>query len=798
MLSSIEKIAGLRLIKKIAAGGMGEIWMAKRERDEGFEKDFAVKMILPHLTENSEFVQMFLDEGRLVGNLDHPNICQITDMNQSNGIYYMIMEYIDGIVLTDVIDKIARKATFVPFEHCCEIIRAVCAGLEHAHSAVDRHGSSLNIIHRDISPPNIMIRRDGFVKIIDFGVAKAAIRLQRTQPGLLKGKIGYMSPEQVLGEELDHRSDIFALGVVLWEMSTSRRLFWGDNEMTVLKKIREGNYPLPSHFRENYPPALEWIIMKALTYHREERFQTCAEMEMELRNLANKEGYYSGQRQLSDFVRSLDDIEIPTSSKETPPSGLTKTQQSDLTFIPKEQTPEKLLHSFEFTPPAQGQRIIIVDDDPYVQDIVSIILMDEGYEVLHAYDGVEAVEKIRETLFDACLLDLDMPRKDGRSTLVDIKRIRPSLPCIIQTANEDFSLATEMGRLGAVTYLLKPVRKKVLEETVTQALNSRPTVHEWERLVNNDYPTFLAQLQSRYHALSHTDSSAKVRHSMLATQYEYIMAWLGSLAAAAYLHEDAFDEEVNAILLHFIDEFNTRTWYAWIHFVGEAYRRQGKALFSRTLQNLTVEVPEPETTDYTILQELIEKISSLSGKWSDNSPPSYQNAFMLLNEYIENHWRRDDLRSEREINKLVEVIANFLELLLKKVHRLIDYQLARVNGMTASGDSTQHQLMLLRGTNPTAGNYTSQPTESLQLLQVYLFDMVGKPMFPMDPFVIASTATEEESKHLGLAFPTQFSSSRDPLYRCTTSGQLCKPRKHGYHPGQLLRARLQHKSSANK
>ena len=188
-LSKVEQVAGLRLIERIAKGGMGEIWLAKRERTEGFARNFAVKMILPHLTEHQEFVRMFQDEGRLVGNLDHPNICQIIDLNETDGIHYMLMEYVDGIVLTELIDRIARDGGFLPIEHCGEIIRAASAGLDHAHSATDTQGNSLRIIHRDISPPNIMIRKDGFVKLIDFGVAKAALRLQKLNLACSKARL---------------------------------------------------------------------------------------------------------------------------------------------------------------------------------------------------------------------------------------------------------------------------------------------------------------------------------------------------------------------------------------------------------------------------------------------------------------------------------------------------------------------------------------------------------------------------------------------------------------------------------
>ncbi len=311
-------LGDLRLVKKIAAGGMAEVWEARKTGVEGFEKRVAVKVILPHLNENDEFIRMFLDEGRLAARLDHPNICQIIGLGEADGTYYMSMEFIDGIGLSALMKAASKRGVFVPFEHCCQLIIGACAGLDYAHSCTDNNGMPLNLVHRDISPQNIMITYNGGVKVVDFGIAKAASQVHHTRAGVLKGKYAYMSPEQATGKPLDRRSDVFALGIVLWELTTGNRLFRADNEIATLHKIIGGDYPPPSTYRDGYPPALELIVQKALATEREHRFQDCGEMQLALEDFLLRHGLAAGSKRLSHYVqRVMSDGEItalPTSS----------------------------------------------------------------------------------------------------------------------------------------------------------------------------------------------------------------------------------------------------------------------------------------------------------------------------------------------------------------------------------------------------------------------------------------------------------------------------------------------------
>lgn len=309
----------LRLVRRIATGGMAEVWEARQIGVQGFEKRLAVKVVLPHLVENQEFIHMFLDEGRLAARLDHPNVCQIYKLGhaQNANTYYMAMEYIDGVGLNTILREAARRGLPLPFEHCCQIMIGACAGLDYAHSCTDAQGRPLHLVHRDISPQNLMITFDGAVKVVDFGIAKAATQIQHTRAGVVKGKYAYMSPEQATADVLDQRSDIFALGVVLWEMTTGHRLFRADNEIATLHKIISGDYPPPSAYRDSYPPALEMIVMRALAPNREERYQNCGQFQMDLEDFLLRHGMAAGSKRLAHYVRWLmsgDDLPAPTGS----------------------------------------------------------------------------------------------------------------------------------------------------------------------------------------------------------------------------------------------------------------------------------------------------------------------------------------------------------------------------------------------------------------------------------------------------------------------------------------------------
>ena len=304
-VSMARQFGKFQLLKKIATGGMAEIHIAKQRGMEGFEKIVVIKMILPHLATNADFVNMFLDEARIAARLTHPNIVQIYDLGRAAGTYFIAMEYVQGENLRSI-SKVARKGGApVPLEHTVKIASQACEGLHYAHMKTDTSGNPLNIVHRDVSPQNILVSFEGVVKLVDFGIAKAATQYAETKAGILKGKYSYMSPEQCKGKHIDNRSDVFSMGIVLWELATGVRLFKKSSELMILKEITEGKVTPPREVNRQIPAELEAIILKALEKHPDNRFQDGLQMHLALEEFMKNRGLTSSTVHLSAFMREL-------------------------------------------------------------------------------------------------------------------------------------------------------------------------------------------------------------------------------------------------------------------------------------------------------------------------------------------------------------------------------------------------------------------------------------------------------------------------------------------------------------
>lgn len=265
------------LLERISVGGMAEVFRAKPLNAPEFNGYLALKRILPHLAEDDEFITMFVDEAKLTVQLNHPNIVRIYELGQFQTSYYILMEFIAGKDLLTLQKRVRKRREVIGVERSVFIAREMARGLDFAHHRADANGVPLNIIHRDVSPQNVLVDYLGNVKVIDFGIAKAASQSTRTQVGVLKGKMGYMSPEQVGGGQLDKRSDIFAIGTVLWEMLTNRRLFNADNEFETMQLVRGAKADPPSTFNPQVSPELDAIVMRALTASRDDRYQTAGQ-----------------------------------------------------------------------------------------------------------------------------------------------------------------------------------------------------------------------------------------------------------------------------------------------------------------------------------------------------------------------------------------------------------------------------------------------------------------------------------------------------------------------------------------
>jgi serine/threonine protein kinase len=292
------------LLDRVNIGGMAEVWRAKTFGAGGFERIVAIKRILPNIAEDEEFISMFLDEAKITVQLNHANIAQIYELNNLSNSYFIAMEYVSGKDLRAVFDRCRKRGEPAPIPLTCYAIAQCCEGLDYAHRAKDRQGRDMSIVHRDVSPQNALVSYDGEVKVIDFGIAKAAGKATKTQAGILKGKFGYMSPEQIRGLPLDGRSDIFAIGVCLYELLTGERLFVGDSDFSVLEKVRKVEVLPPSHFNRKIPEALEKIVMKSLAKDVDDRYQHAAELAEDLRGFMYQTGNAFARKDLAAFMRA--------------------------------------------------------------------------------------------------------------------------------------------------------------------------------------------------------------------------------------------------------------------------------------------------------------------------------------------------------------------------------------------------------------------------------------------------------------------------------------------------------------
>jgi len=303
------------LTEKIATGGMAELYRAKRIGVAGFEKLLVIKKILPHLSLHEEFVSMFINEAKIAAQLTHTNIAQIFDLGKIEDSYYIAMEYVWGKDLKAVLKKGKEKKLPVSMEHALQIVSKACAALDYAHKKKDLKGHELNLIHRDVSPQNIIVAYEGDVKIVDFGIAKAASKTSDTRTGVLKGKIAYMSPEQAWGRPIDRRSDIFSLGIVLYELLTGEMLFKGDTDLNTLEKVRDAKVIPPTRINKEIPKEIENILLKALAKEPQERYQSASDMQNDLETYIHANKTMPGTLNLQNYMHTLFNEEMEAEAK---------------------------------------------------------------------------------------------------------------------------------------------------------------------------------------------------------------------------------------------------------------------------------------------------------------------------------------------------------------------------------------------------------------------------------------------------------------------------------------------------
>ncbi len=305
------------LEQHIATGGMAEVYKARMLGLEGFQKTVAIKRILPHLTSNDEFVRMFVDEAKLAAQLNHPNIIHIYDLGKIDSSHFIAMEYIEGRDLRSILDLCRERGVRMPVPIALSITIQLAGALDYAHKKRDFDNRDLGLVHRDVSPQNVLISTDGEIKLCDFGIAKAASKASHTRAGALKGKLQYMSPEQAWGKDIDHRSDVFSLGLVLFEMLTAKKVFAGDSELSVLEQVRTPQVRPPSSVAVDVPEDVDRIAVKALGSERTDRYQSALELQRDCEAVLKSHGW---RPDTAALVRFIHELEAGSEITDHPPS----------------------------------------------------------------------------------------------------------------------------------------------------------------------------------------------------------------------------------------------------------------------------------------------------------------------------------------------------------------------------------------------------------------------------------------------------------------------------------------------
>ena len=302
-MSAAVRFGKYDLLALLATGGMAEIWLARVSGMAGFEKRVVIKRLLDKLAVDHEYVEMFLDEARINARLSHSNVVEVLELGQVEGKYFMAMEYVPGLSLSQVGKKSTQRLGDVPQHVACGVVAQACAGLHYAHEKALPDGTPLGIIHRDVSPQNLILTFEGLVKVLDFGIAKATGRKSETRTGMVKGKFSYMSPEQCLGQALDRRSDVFALGIVLFELATARRLFKRGATYDTYTAITTADIPRPRALNPKIDPAVEEVILKALSRSPDDRFATAEAMQEAIEQAMHRAGLRGSHVDLQKFMQ---------------------------------------------------------------------------------------------------------------------------------------------------------------------------------------------------------------------------------------------------------------------------------------------------------------------------------------------------------------------------------------------------------------------------------------------------------------------------------------------------------------
>ncbi len=354
-----EEFGKYELIEKVATGGMAEVFLAKQTGDGGFSKKVAIKRMFPHMADSPEATNMFLDEGRIAASFNHPNIVQIFDLGRQGDSLYLAMEYVHGRDLKRILERGSEADSTLPLSMAVHIVSQVAAGLHYAHEKHDERGKPMNVIHRDVSPQNVLVSDQGHIKVCDFGIAKAEERLQHTKQGQFKGKIAYMSPEQFETSVLDRRTDIYSLGVLLYETTTGQRVYDADTDLEILRLMSIGEIRLPSEVVSGYPERLEAIILKCISKDPADRFATAEDLHVAMEAWLGETSSRPSATQIGRYIKAL----FPELSGAEPPQD--SFEHEDKTLIieaPSSKTAE-MLNVAEFARSSAEDPKVVVSEE---------------------------------------------------------------------------------------------------------------------------------------------------------------------------------------------------------------------------------------------------------------------------------------------------------------------------------------------------------------------------------------------------------------------------------------------------
>lgn len=329
------RLGNYQLVRLLAQGGMADIYLA---RQVGLDRLVAVKVLNAQRAGDPESAALFMDEARLVGMLSHANLAAVHEVAADDGVHYLAMEYVHGADLREVLAAAQRATSPVPYEAACAIVMAAAAGLDHAHRRCGPDGRPLHLVHRDVSLSNIMVAHDGAVKVIDFGIARSQVSSHHTNPGIVRGKASYMSPEQCVGDDVDLRTDVFALGVVFYELTTGRRCFGGNTDFERMLAVVQGQYTPPAARYSDFPLALARVIDTALAMDPSQRYASCAAMIDALARACEVEGWQPSQDRVAHLMAQLFGAEEPAVEAGEPTAVSLPIEAMAIEAIPAERT----------------------------------------------------------------------------------------------------------------------------------------------------------------------------------------------------------------------------------------------------------------------------------------------------------------------------------------------------------------------------------------------------------------------------------------------------------------------------